>query len=201
MTAFDRFLDAAGLRSSASPVITKTAGRRDLARLLAEMGYRRGAEVGVWMGEFSEVICQANPGVDLTCVDPWVQYKTYNEKKNNQGRLDDAYEQACARLQPYHCTILRMTSVEAAAQIPDGSLDFVYLDGNHARSFVDADLVAWVPKVRSGGIVAGHDYEPARRSKWIDVKAAVDAFTEAHQIRPWYVLALEKAPSFFWVVP
>lgn len=179
-----------------------TASREDLCRLFAAMGYRVGAEIGVWVGLFSEQLCRANPELQLTCVDPWLQYKTYNERKNNQGRLDEAYAETCVRLAPFGCRILRMTSVAAAAITPDASLDFVYIDGNHSRQSVTEDLDAWVPKVRAGGMVAGHDYElPPRKAPWIDVREAVLAFTTAHQIAPWYVLSRErKAPSFFWVV-
>lgn len=182
-------------------VVTRYAGRRELCALFAARGYKRGAEIGVWEGEFSEAICRANYGVNLLCVDPWMQYKFYNEKKNNQDRLDDAFRKAYNRLLPYGCTLLRRTSLEGAAAVPDRSLDFVYLDGNHAREFIDADLAAWVPKVRSGGIVSGHDYELVGKSKWIDVKAAVDAYVAEHQIAPWFILAADKSPSWCWVVP
>lgn len=202
MNAAQRFLEKHGLVGDEYPLLSRTATRTDLAALFSEMGYRCGAEIGVWEGLFSEVLCRANPGVQLTCVDPWLQYKTYNERKNNQDRLDWAYGEAVKRLAPHGCTLLRMSSAKAAKSIPDGSLDFVYIDGNHQRPFVDEDLALWVPKVRSGGIVAGHDFElPPRKAPWIDVREAVLAYTAAHQIAPWYVLAREgKAPSFFWVV-
>ena len=201
MTPFERFVETHGLVGADSPLWSQTATRNDLAALFAAMGYRCGAEIGVWEGLFSEQLCLANPGVRLTCVDPWLQYKTYNERKNNQERLDWAYGEACKRLAPYGCQILRLSSVEAARRIPDGSLDFVYIDGNHQHPFVDEDLATWVPKVRIGGIVAGHDYEmPPRKAPWIDVREAVLSYTAAHQIQPWYVVGRErKAPSFFWV--
>ncbi len=175
--------------------------RADLCRMFFELDFKHGAEIGVWTGEFSEQICQANPGVQLLCVDPWLKYKDYNEKKNNQGRLDEAYNIATHRLAPYHCVLRRMTSLEAAATVPDGFLDFVYIDGNHDKAFVDQDLAAWYPKIRSGGIMSGHDYEISKKSKWIDVPEAVNEFTSAYQIDPWYVLAGDKHPSFYWVKP
>lgn len=185
-----------------TPSVTRAAGRADLCRLLAEQGYQRGAEIGVWTGLFSAELCQAIPGLDLLCVDPWKAYKTYNEKKNNQRRLDIAYSEAVARLAPFACTLQRMTSLEAAALVPDGSLDFVYIDANHQEPFISQDLAAWAPKVRSGGIVAGHDYHFAPKQPFLQqVRPAVDAFTAAQQITPWYVLAKDKAPSYFWVVP
>lgn len=201
MTALTDFCAQHGL-TNATPAFTKSAGRADLAGLFAAMGYKTGAEIGVWQGHYSTTLCQQIPGLHLTCVDPWKQYKTYNEAKNNQERLDDAYRQTVEALAPFGCDIWRMTSLAAAAQVPDASLDFVYIDANHQEPFVSQDLNAWAPKVRPGGIVAGHDYHLKPKKPFLqEVKPAVDAFTRAHQIHEWYVLMRDKAPSFFWVVP
>lgn len=167
--------------------------------MLKSMGAMSGAEIGVWMGEFSEMLCRAMPGLRLTCVDPWLQYKHYNEAKNNQDRLDRACDIARERLAPFGCQILRMTSAQAAKQIPERSLDFVYIDGNHMRPFVDEDLALWSQKVRIGGIVAGHDYEFKTGRKWNQVREAVDAFVSEHHIQTMHVLTKHKAPSFYWV--
>lgn len=203
MTPFETFRATHFNGAVDDPAISRTATRHDLCLLFAAMGYRCGAEIGIWEGLFSEEICKANPGVQLTCVDPWQKYDAYQERKNNQKRLDESYREACDRLAPFGCRILKMTSLEAAVLVPDGSLDFVYVDSNHAKAYVLEDLAAWTPKVRSGGIVAGHDFElPPHKAPWIDVREAVLDFTAAHQITPWYVVAKEsKAPSFFWVVP
>lgn len=200
MSALTTFCAKHGLNTESLPALTKTASRLDLVRLFAAMGFTRGVEVGTWTGQFAKQLCEHIKGLRLTCVDPWRAYDAYAaERKNDQERLDAAYREASIRLSPFGCELLRMTSLEAARQIPDGSLDFAYIDGNHTREFVEDDLKAWVPKVRTGGIIAGHDYELTHKSSWIQVKDAVDGYTLAHHIRPWYVLALEKAPSYFWV--
>jgi hypothetical protein len=55
-----------------------------------------------------------------------------------------------------------MPSTEAAAYLVKagmtGKLDFVYLDADHAHASVKADLAAWFPLVKSGGVFAGHDW-------------------------------------------
>ena len=50
-----------------------------------------------------------------------------------------------------------------ATFFPDRSLDLVFIDGDHSRDAVAADLAAWLPKVRPGGTLAGHDYSPEGR--------------------------------------
>lgn len=52
----------------------------------------------------------------------------------------------------------RMLSTEAAHLYPDDSIDLVYIDANHVYDDVLADIAAWLPKVRPGGVIAGHDF-------------------------------------------
>lgn len=49
-------------------------------------------------------------------------------------------------------------SVEASKQFDDGSLDFVYIDADHSYDSVKSDIQAWLPKVKHGGLLCGHDY-------------------------------------------
>jgi hypothetical protein len=177
------------------------ARRVDLAQWFHEQGFTRGAEIGTWEGAYAEQLCKVVPGVHLTCVDPWFAYDAYKEVKNDQGRLNAAYQKTVSRLAPFNCTILRMTSIEAAQRIPNGSLDFAYIDGNHRAKFVQEDLEAWYPKVRVGGVIAGHDYSNHKRKPFIQVQPVVDEFVATRRIRPLYVLVGDKSASWFWVKP
>lgn len=183
---------------SAGPIVTTTAGRDELCALFAALGFTKGAEVGVWTGLFSKRLCQTIPGLHLTCVDPWRAYDDYHDRKNDQARLERAYLEARERLATFNCRVLRMDSIEAASYISDRSLDFVYIDGNHGAAFVQGDLEAWSPKVRQGGIIAGHDY--GSDSDDIQVQAVVDTFTLERGIEPVFVLGRDKSSSFFWTV-
>jgi predicted O-methyltransferase YrrM len=55
-------------------------------------------------------------------------------------------------------TPLEMESVKASALYTDGSLDFVFIDAEHKYEFVMMDIISWLPKVKQGGVIAGHDY-------------------------------------------
>lgn len=180
----------------ASPISLPHVKRHPgLLRLFHELGFKRGAEIGIEQGEFSERICQQVPGVHLTCVDAWAPYRGYREHVTAE-KLDGFYEAAVARLTPYGCELVRAFSVEAAKGVPDGSLDFVFVDANHTLPHVMADIAAWAPKVRTGGIVAGHDFG---RAKVGHVREAVQAWTTAYQIAPWFILAGDRSPSWAWV--
>ena len=173
------------------PYTGRSATREALAEVFAEAGYKRGVEVGVRYGYYSQVLCEKNPDLELTCVDPWAPYRRHS-KEAMQG----TYEAAKARLAPYNATLVRKTSMEAVQDIPDGSLDFVYIDAMHEFDPVMMDILHWVPKVRPGGIVSGHDY------CWYyqgGVVLAVDVYTRAHNINTWYVTQLDREPSWLWV--
>lgn len=55
--------------------------------------------------------------------------------------------------------VLALSSIEAAASMFDNSVDFCFLDGDHSSAAIKADVAAWLPKVRLGGYLGGHDYD------------------------------------------
>lgn len=189
---------------TASPVTLPRMGRRDLPALTRELGFTKGAEIGVWKGAFSASFCEANPNLHMLCVDPWQAYPAWLDTKNAMPAdeatafIAKSYEEARERLKPLNATIVRKFSAEAAAEVPDGSLDFAYIDANHVYDAVVEDLAVWSPKVRKGGFISGHDFRVFTNKPTIHVVRAVQDFTKRHQIAPWFVLASERTPSFFW---
>ncbi len=157
------------------------AGRAELARLFAKLGFAKGAEVGVWQGDFSQVLCLANTDLSLFGID-------LNGKTPKKAV-------------PANCKLVRMNSMAAANKFVDASLDFVYLDSNH--DFVNAvsDIAASAKKVRPGGIVAGHDYFRYRERAHNHTYEAITAYTGAYRITPWFVIgrAVDPVRSWFWV--
>jgi len=195
--------------SQRSPIEIPNTNRETLARLFYLLGHTTGVEVGTERGEYADCLLRGNPLLALRCVDLWKSYAGYRDHVN-QRKLDRFYAETQARLAPYgsRVMLMRQWSVEAAAQIPDASLDFVYLDGNHSFPYVVADLAAWSPKVRAGGIIAGHDF---RRHKWpnqMHVEQVIYGWTDAYDIHPWFVLGRkakvdgelrDDGRSWFWV--
>lgn len=192
-----------------TPLEIPNVGRDDLAILFGELGFKRGAEIGIERGVYSEVLCRSNPGVMLFCVDAWKAYQGYRDHVS-QEKLDGFYEETKQRLKPYQAQLIRSFSVDAVKQFEDHSLDFVYIDANHELPFVIFDLIAWSKKVRRGGIVAGHDYyQSTRQDTKNHVVYAVDAYVRSYRIKPWFLLGTkakvngevrEKSRSWMWVV-
>lgn len=184
-------------------------GRNDLAVLFYELGYRSGAEIGVEEGRYSEVLCKANPRLTLYCVDPWVVYPGYRSYFD-QKKVDEYYSSAVQRLAGTGCIFIKAFSMEAVKRFGDRSIDFVFIDANHSFISVVEDIYYWSQKVRSGGIIAGHDYIRRRKPTSTHVIQAVNGFTDAYRIHPWFVtghrekiesMERDDSHSWFWLVP
>jgi len=171
------------------PIEIPNTNRETLAELFNELVFLRGVEIGTERGLYAEMLCHHNPLLELFCVDPWEAYKGYREHVS-QEKLDGFYEETRSRLLPkYNVKLVRKYSMDAAKDFEDGSLDFVFIDGNHSLPFVMDDICAWTPKVRKGGIVAGHDYIKRKSPEYLmHVVQSIHAYTDAYQISPWFVL-------------
>ena len=179
-----------------SPVTLERFGRKNLAKIYNILGYKNGAEIGVAEGRHSKMICDRVPGVKMLCIDPWIRYNG-NPRGGPQAQHDRNYDIAKRVLAPFNATLYKGMSMDAVREVPMESLDFVFIDGHHGFDWVMQDIIEWSKRVRTGGIVAGHDYY---NFKWAGVIGAVNAYVAAHNIKEWFI-TLELEPSWFWVRP
>jgi hypothetical protein len=170
------------------PVLAK---RNDLPLLLNRRGLLGcGAEVGVKTGAFSELLLDGWKGRHLISVDPWAaadEDDRYVNLDNVAQEVHDGFHaETVDRLRRFgeRSSVWRMTGQAAAARIPHHTLDFVYLDARHDYDSVRDDLGDWFPKVRPGGILAGHDYVDGTFVNGdFGVRSAVDEFFAARSLR------------------
>jgi hypothetical protein len=172
--------------------------REDLPYLLnARKLLGEGVEVGVQHGYYSEAILKAWKGKKLYSVDPWLEFRSgiYDDIANvSQSSQDAIYRNTLQRLSRFggRSTIIRATSKEAAAKFQDRQLDFVYIDAQHDYEAVKDDIGRWFPKIRTGGVLAGHDYLDGQiEAGTFGVKSAVDEFSMAEGLR--LAVSREKA--------
>jgi uncharacterized Rossmann fold enzyme len=140
-----------------------------------------GAEIGVFKGELSRKLLLRRD-LTLYMVDSWTTEHTpeYTASGDFHAALSAGTQENCYQITRHvvhfageRAKILRKDSREAAKDIPDGSLDFVFIDADHSYEGCRADIEAWLPKVKAGGFIAGHDYDNAKYPQW-GVKRAVD---------------------------
>lgn len=178
-----------GVKQKGRPFEIPDASRDDLPAFFVEMGFKVGAEVGVYKGEFSEKLCKA--GLKVYSIDPWKIYNDFNNRRG-QKRLDQQYEHTKRILSTYpNSTIIRKTSMEAAEDFKDESLDFVYIDANHEFKYIAEDLYEWFKKVKKGGIVSGHDYfylKTGTGTQIWHVAYVLKAFIGAYGISDYYLI-------------
>lgn len=171
----------------------KRSTRGFLAQFMGEQGLKKGAEIGVQQGFFSELLCKSIPDIELICVDPWKKFGRRITEEVNEKFFHETQE----RLKDYNVKYMRMPSEQAAPLIDDNSLDFVYIDGLHDFDNVMMDLIKWVPKVKPQGIIAGHDYEDRCRQ---GVILAVNAYCRGHHITDLYLThSHREVRSWFFV--
>jgi hypothetical protein len=137
-------------------------------------------EVGSWKGKSSAYmaveIANSNKNIKFDCVDTWrgsIEHENidieqlYNTFLSNMKPVADYYS--------HH----RMTSVEASKLYENNSLDFVFIDACHEYECVKEDIISWLPKIKNGGVIAGHDYIP----EFFGVVMAVDEILVGKQLK------------------
>jgi hypothetical protein len=110
------------------------------------------AEIGVDEGGFTSNILSVTRPRHLHLIDMWAT-SDYNESKFEAVRRKFAAEQAAGAV-----TIHRRSSLDAVGEFSDGYFDWVYIDTTHAYALTADELRAFAPKVKPGGLIAGHDY-------------------------------------------
>ena len=178
-----------------------------LVRLLAQQRQPRlrGAEIGVLKGTLSTALLQQFPNLFLWMVDSWTAASPdsrYYQSRDTTARqsnaqhlsnLQEAFERTSFAAD--RRVLMRCESVVAASSLPDESLDFVFIDADHTLEAVNSDISSWWPKIRTGGILAGHDYGDRRnRLGFFGVNRAVDEFAAR------LGLALELNPGSVWSI-
>jgi hypothetical protein len=146
---------------------------RVLNRLVQSNGWRHGAEIGVLRGKTLFALLDANPSLAMFAIDQWKQLPprpNENAETYNDYDMNGLCASVTQKAKTYHgrCQILKGDSEEMAAMVENGTLDFVFIDGDHTEAGVARDIRAWAPKVKEGGMVLGHDWP------WPTVRRVID---------------------------
>ena len=122
-------------------------------------------EVGCYHGVCSELFAENFQTV--FCVDPWNDEET-RVNDHNMSMIEELFNKRVKKFT--NITKMKMKSLDAVSEFEDESLDFVYLDARHEFKHIKNDIQKWLPKVKLGGYVGGHDYS----NGWPGVRRAVN---------------------------
>ena len=139
--------------------------RFELGSLLEILGYKSMIEIGVHSGDFALETLKRWPSFEhYFGVDAWAELTNYKDTANAEKNEQDArYEATLHKLTGAYgkqkITLIRKFSTEAVRNFEDKSIDFVYVDARHDYCGCLEDIVNYYPKIRCGGLMAGHDFE------------------------------------------
>lgn len=137
-------------------------------------------EVGTWKGASTSYmgveILNSGKKIKFDAIDSFAGSKEHGDV------TDFLYDECKANLQPLLdlniINLIKATSPQISTNYEDESLAFCFLDGSHEYEDVKNDIAAWLPKVKPGGILAGHDFygvnHPGYQKGWVGVFQAVD---------------------------
>ena len=176
---------------------------RPMVKLLINMYNDRqikdltGCEIGVGFGFNSYNILYHLPVKKMYLVDPYARYSDFDIDEPIE-HFETVYNEARERLKAFgnKAVFIRKKSEIASKDIPDNSLDFIYIDGNHFYEYVKKDIELYYPKLKSGGVMGGHDFTAVRGPdiENADVPRAVIEFIDKKG------LELDGHPSDWWFI-
>lgn len=194
--------------------------RHTLFKELLKNQKGRYVEVGTCFGGFADFLLANTPVEHLICVDPYRRWPdaTYADSLNgytdeeNDAKYLQVYCRLVGRYYP-RVEMMRTPSALSAKAFSDNSLSFIYIDANHDYKHALEDIIAWLPKLAPGGIIAGDDVEDISAPHDADGNVKIVHKTGAHglygvhqalnQVRsrnPWFNYALE-GNQFYWRRP
>jgi len=188
-------------------VTTKVSYRNDLAQLINELDLKVGIEIGVDEGAFSEFLLQNSNLQILHSIDAWSTEtsKTLSLCAARSARLMAGRGQdyrnveilAKERLSVFgaRSNVIKSISWDASSLFENDSVDFIYFDGSHTTKGFGKDMRCWVPKVKKGGLLAGHDYCYKHNYGVIEV---VDDFMQKYGLK--LNITKERISPSWWAI-
>jgi hypothetical protein len=125
-------------------------------------GFKNLAEIGVWRGIFAtEVLRNCDSVMKYYMIDPWRHLEDWNKPLNiDNEKFQKVYNEMLEKTDfaEGRRIILRGKTTEVINEIPDKSLDFAYIDGDHTLKGIAIDLINVYPKIKDGGWIGGDDF-------------------------------------------
>ena len=126
------------------------------------------AEIGVYKGKSTAYlgteIVNSGKNINVFAVDIFESPKIVA-----LGGYEYTQEEFEKNTEKLPVTAIKTTSIEASEQFPVKSLEYVFIDAGHTYDEVRDDILYWLPIVKDGCIIAGHDFS----ANWPGIEKAV----------------------------
>lgn len=151
----------------------------DFCRKIAEVPLKQLVEIGSYVGDSTKVFAMNFDKV--IAIDPWENGYDESDASSYQYEMSIIESQFDSMRKDFdNIKKMKMTGVAAAQLFEDESLDIVYIDAVHQYKNVKQDIMNWYPKVKIGGIIAGHDYQSS-------FQGVIDAVDESFGSSPMFI--------------
>ena len=135
-------------------------GLVDLAKTMAEINPKVMVEIGSYNGESLEIFRKYLPDTcKIFCIDPWEEGFDDNDVASSftsMKTVETIFDKIFRKQK--NVAKLKFYSDEVADIFANGSIDVLYIDGNHQYKAVKNDILTYMNKISNDGIIAGHDY-------------------------------------------
>ena len=155
-----------------------------ISRIISDYNLSFGAEVGVQSGENIKQVLSRTSGFFFYAVDCWDPTFKYQDWSTKMQSIHEKHFEKVLLQFPGQIKKLKGYSEDVVSQIPDDSLDLVFLDASHDYFSTCENIFLYLQKIRLGGFIGGHDYG---HPKFPGVKKAVDEAFKNVSIFPDYV--------------
>ena len=136
---------------------TGTEGLLDLIKELGDNSDKTMIEIGSFVGESTILFAQSFKKV--IAIDPFLADYDPADPTSYSFEFKNVYDTYLDRTSPYsNIQTLTMTSDAAAEILNEDMFDFIYIDGLHTYDGVKTDIINYLPKLKKGGVIGGHDY-------------------------------------------
>lgn len=129
-------------------------------------------EIGAYTGESTQIFASTGIFSEINVIEPFKFNESFNntsiEDIQKWNKVEEEFKNNTRFFN--NVNLIKDYSHNVSTIFADKSVDLVYIDGDHSYQAVNKDIELYLPKIKQGGILAGHDYSKS----WPGVVKAVD---------------------------
>ena len=118
-------------------------------------------EIGSYMGESTHIFGSCGLFTEINCIEPFSGTENFNDKNNHTW--EEVWEEYDTNTRQFKDIVKLHEDYsydeKVLSKFNDDEYDFVYVDGNHSFESTRQDFELYIPKIKSNGVLGGHDYQ------------------------------------------